>query len=302
MKKLSGIIAAPFTPFHNSSEINYEIIDLIAELLVKNKVGGAFICGTTGEAPSLTHNEKIRIFERWGTTKKEDLTVIAMLGGTCIQEMKELAHVAIENKLDAISILAPFYFKPDLDQLIQVCAEVAACAADIPFYYYHIPSLTGAFFPMRQFLEKAEKSIPNLAGIKYTHSDLMDFNLCKMYQDGQYTMLWGSDEVLLSGLVAGADGAVGSTYNYAAPLYHEILKNFSQDNIEEAAALQRLSAKMVQILIKYGGSRAGKGFMKLIGVDCGPCRLPLSSLSGPAVEMMKIELEQMNFFEFCSRL
>ena len=301
MKKLSGIIAAPFTPLHKSGDINYDQIDIIAELLLKNKVGGAFICGTTGEAPSLTHKEKIRVFERWGSIKKENLSVIAMLGGTCIQEMKELAQVAIENELDAISILAPFYFKPDLDQLIQVCAEVAASAENIPFYYYHIPSLTGAFFSMRKFLEKAEKSIPNLAGIKFTHSDLMDFNLCKMYRNGQYTMLWGSDEVLFSGLVAGADGAVGSTYNYAAPLYHEILNNFAQENLDEAAALQRLSVKMVEILMKYGGSRAGKGFMKLIGVDCGPCRLPLSALSNIEVEMMKKELKQINFFEFCSR-
>lgn len=302
MKKITGIIAAPFTPFTKDDQIDSELIGRISGLLKKNQINGAFIGGTTGEASSLSHREKIRLMEIWAKHRGEGLSVIAMLGGTCVGEMKELAQIAQTLELDAISILAPYYFKPDLDQLVTTCAEVAETTPDLPFFYYHIPSLTGAYFPMHQFLRKAENYIPNLAGIKYTHSDLMDFSLCKMYRDGKYTMLWGTDEALLSGLVAGADGAVGSTYNYAAPLYHELVKNYELENIEESKSLQRLSVKMVDILIRYGGNAAGKGFMKIIGLDCGHSRLPLKTLTDKDVESMRNELENIDFFNFCSKL
>ena len=273
MKKLTGLIAAPFTPFDQFGEVNYHQIDLMAEVLRQNQVQGAFICGSTGEGPSLTHVEKIKIFERWGSLKNDKLQIIAMLGGTCLKEVQELARESVSNQLDAIAILPPYYFRPSsVEQLIDFCQEAAKCAPELPFYYYHIPSLTGVYLSMVEFLEKAAPKIPNLAGIKFSHSDIMDFHSCKMFEDGKYTMLWGMDEALLSGLVVGADGAVGSTYNYAAPLYLEILKNFRLGNIAECEALQRLSVRMVKILIKYGGNSAGKGFMKLIGLDCGDYR------------------------------
>lgn len=302
MKKLSGLIAAPFTPFDPAGEVNYPQIDLIAKALTENKVKGAFICGSTGEGPSLSHVEKIKIFERWGAHKSDQLQIIAMLGGTCLNEMQELAREAVSSQLDAIAILPPYYFRPSsVENLVDFCQEVARCAPELPFYYYHIPSLTGVYFNMLEFLEKAPSSIPNLAGIKFSHSDIMDFHSCKMFEDGKYTMLWGMDEALLSGLVAGADGAVGSTYNYAAPLYLEILENFQLGNIVECEALQRLSVKMVRILLKYGGNSAGKSFMKLIGIDCGKYRLPLISITDEEMDQMKKELEEINFFDFCSR-
>ena len=73
---------------------------------------------------------------------------------------------------------------------------------------------------MLEFLRLAEDSIPNLAGIKYTHSNIMECHACRRYKDGKYTIFWGTDEALLSALVIGVEAAVGSTYNYAAPLYH----------------------------------------------------------------------------------
>ncbi|MBK8506676.1 MAG: dihydrodipicolinate synthase family protein [Saprospiraceae bacterium] len=245
--------------------------------------------------------EKIKIFEKWGSVKKDQMQIIAMLGGTCLKEMQELAQKSVSNQLDAIAILPPYYFRPsNVEHLIDFCQEVTKYAPELPFYYYHIPSLTGVYLSMFDFLEKAAPKIPNLAGIKFSHSDIMDFHSCKMFEDGKYTMLWGMDEALLSGLVVGADGAVGSTYNYAAPLYLEILENFSLGNIAECEALQRLSVKMVQILVKYGGNRAGKGFMKLIGVDCGGYRLPLVSLTDKEIAALRKDLEAINFFDFCS--
>lgn len=302
MQKLKGLIAAPFTPFDKKGNLALDQIETLAKLYIKNGVKGAFICGSTGEGVALTFKEKKQVMAAWGKVKSPKLQKIFMVGGTCLKEMQALAKYAQKTKMDAISILSPYYFKPaNLERLVDFSSEVAKVAPNLPFYYYHIPALTGGHFSMLEFLKLAEKRIPNLAGIKYTFSDIMDFQKCRAYKKGKYQLLWGTDEALLSGLAAGAKGGVGSTYNYAAPLYNKIIKAFNEGNLKEASRLQDKSVQMVELLVKYGGNEAGKGFMKLIGVDCGWFRAPLKPLSKKELAGLKSDLKKIGFFDFCSK-
>jgi N-acetylneuraminate lyase len=115
-------------------------------------------------------------------------------------------------------------------------------------------------------------------------------------------MLFGSDEMLLSGLVVGAHGAVGSTYNFAAPLYNRIIAAFKRDDIKEARRLQGLSVKMIQPLNKHGSLNSNspslKAMMKLVGLDCGPMRLPHIALSPDKVGALRRDMEEIGFFEW----
>ena len=155
---------------------------------------------------------------------------------------------------------------------------------------------------MARFLALADGKIPNLAGIQFTAPDIMDYHACRMFKNGKYDMLWGIDEALLSGLAAGAEGAVGSTYNYAAPLYNKIIKAFQNKDFPGAERLQQSSVRMVELLVKYGGTGAGKAFMKLIGLDCGQFRLPVSSPSADKIRELERELQEIGFFDFCSKI
>lgn len=303
MDQLKGLIAAPFTPLDEQGQLQLKQIDAIARLYEKNGVTGAFICGSTGEGVSLTFEEKKQVMQRWGEVKGEKVKAIFMLGGTALEEMKQLAAYAQQGNMDGISILCPYYFKPrSLEQLVDFCKQVADTAPEMPFYYYHIPALTGGHFSMLEFLKLAETQIPNLAGIKYTHPDIMDFHACTRYKQGQYDLLWGIDEGLLSGLAIGAQGAVGSTYNYAAPLYNKIIRAYQNGQQQQAEALQFKAVQMVQLLQQYGGTAAGKAFMKIIGVDCGWFRPPIGPLSEKAVHQLEKDLETIGFFDFCSQL
>jgi len=162
--------------------------------------------------------------------------------------------------------------------------------------------MAGGNFYMRDFLALAADRIPNLAGIKFTHADIMDFQAAVQFQNGRYDLLWGTDEALLSGWVAGARGAIGSTYNYAAPLYHDILKAIDKGDIERARQLQSKSVDFVQLLFKYGGAATGKAIMNLIGQDCGPVRSPMVSLSIAEVKALEKDLQAIDFFTYCSQL
>ncbi len=303
-KHLQGLIAAPFTPMHNDGSLNLELIPQYYETLKANGVTGAFICGSTGEGVSMSLIEKKAVAEAWAACTKDDADFIVMplLGGTSLIDCKELALHAREIGLDAVSFTAPFYFKPaNVEMLAKCCAEVASAVPDIPFYYYHIPVLTGVGFPMYDLLKAVDGLIPNFAGVKYTHEDFMDFLSCVNFKNGKYDMLWGRDENMLPALAVGAKASVGSTFNYAAPLYYNLIDAFNSGDLTKAQLLQQQSIDMIRLLGKYGGIATGKAYMKLIHVDCGEFRLPVKNMSSADFELFKKDVEQLGFSNFCSK-
>ena len=302
---LQGLIAAPFTPMHSDGSLNPGLIPLYYSMLKSNGIKGAFICGSTGEGVSLTINEKKAIAEAWAACTREDsdFLVMPLLGGTCLADCKELALHAREIGLDAVSFTAPFYFKPaNVEMLAQCCAEVASMVPGMPFYYYHIPVLTGVGFTMFDLLKAIDGRIPNFAGIKYTHEDFMDFLSCIHFQNGKYDMLWGRDENMLPALALGAKAAVGSTYNYAAPLYYDLIDAYNTGDLAKAQFLQQQSIDMIRLLGKYGGIATGKAFMKLINLDCGDFLLPVKNMNSAEFESFKKETAQLGFSTFCSAI
>ncbi len=302
-KHVTGLIAAPFTPMNIDGSLNTSLIPQYYAMLKANGVTGAFICGSTGEGVSMTTKEKMQVAEAWAAATKndKDFKVMMFLGGTCISDCKELALHAKQIGLYAISFTSPFYFKPaNVDMLAKACAELASVVPDMPFYYYHIPVLTGVGFAMYDLLQAIDEKVPNFAGIKYTHEDFMDFLSCINFKNGKYNMLWGRDENMLSALALGTKGAVGSTFNYAAPLYHDLMEAFANNDLKKANALQQKSIDMIRLLGKYGGIATGKAYMKLIGVDCGEFRLPVKNMDTAQLLLFKKDTEQINFSSFCS--
>lgn len=303
IKQLTGLIAAPHTPFRPNGEIAYDIIPLQARLLAHNGVAGAFICGTTGEGASLTSDERRRVVEAWVAARPASLAIIVHVGHLSLGEASAYARHAQECGADAIASIAPSFFKPPgLSELVAWCAQVARSAPALPFYYYHMPLMTGINLLATDFLNAVHDQIPNLAGIKFTHENLMDFARSTEVAGGKYTLLFGRDEILLSGLILGAKGAVGSTYNYAAPLYHRLLAEFARRDLEAARRSQSQSMEFVDVLHRYGGMAAGKSAMRFVGVDCGAVRLPLRPLTSKEEENLRIDLEKVGFFNYCSKL
>jgi N-acetylneuraminate lyase len=302
MYHIEGLIAAPFTAMNSDCSINLNAIEKQAEFYSANNLAGVFICGTTGEGMSLTLAERLEIAERWCKTADKKLKVIVHVGENSIEACKKMANQAQKSGAYAVGMIAPSFFKPaTVDVLVDYCAQVAASSPELPFYFYHMPSMTGVNFSMVSFLEKASGRIPNLAGIKYTYEDLMDYYLCRTFEGGKFDILFGRDEILLSGLVLGAKGAVGSTYNFAAPLYYQLISEFNSGNLEKARALQQKSMEMIKILASAGCPflSVTKTLMKRFGVDCGPVRLPLTNVTDKQYESVISKLEKIGFFEFC---
>ncbi len=277
---MKNLVAATYAPMQPSGALNLSIVKEYSKFLKSNKVNGAFVNGSTGDFVSLSTLERKQLIEAWSHSKPEDFFLTNHVGHTNLREAKELA-IHSENLVDAICALPPSYFKPKtLDSLVFYCSEIANCAPSIPFYYYHIPVLTGADFPMIDLLKKAAKIIPNFGGIKYSQYNPVDFSECLHFNKASQNILFGVDEKLVSSLPLGATGWVGSTYNHLAPLYYEIISSYHNGNIEKANELQEKAVFFVETLDKIGGfNGAGKSFMRLFGLDLGPSRFPHNTMT-----------------------
>jgi len=289
--RFRGLIAAPFTPFGPDGSPAPERIDALADKLVADGVRGAFVCGTTGEGPSLSVAERKLVTERWTAAARGRLRVYVHVGHTSVADARELAAHAGRIGADAIGCLAPYFFRPrSVEELADFCGHVAAAAPGLPFYYYHLPSLTGVTFAMADFLPVAARRIPTLAGIKYTFEDLADFAACVAFDGGRFDMLFGRDEMLLAALDAGACGAIGSTYNSMAPLYGRLIDAWSAGDHGAARRLQDQATRVIDVMNGHGGLPAGKRIMAFSGLDCGPVRTPLVDLDAAAAERFRADL------------
>ncbi|MCB0633203.1 MAG: dihydrodipicolinate synthase family protein [Lewinella sp.] len=301
-EKLNGFIAAPFTCFNEDSSVNLKPIKAYADFLTRNGTNGVFILGTTGESMSITTSERKSIAEEWIKYAAPDFKIIVHVGSSSLKTSQELAAHAQGIGAYAVGCIAPNFYKPaTVEDLVAYTSAVAKACPSLPFYYYHIPSMSGVYLSMPEFLRQAGAVIPNLNGIKFTHNDLMEFNQCLMADNGRYDILHGFDETLLCGLVLGVQAAIGSTYNYFQPVYLKLREAFLAGDLDTARKMQQLSVRLVSILIKYrGGIACGKAIMNLIGIPCGPCRLPIRSLNTTEINNLRQDLEQMNFFELIS--
>jgi N-acetylneuraminate lyase len=304
INKYNGLVAAPFTPMDNNGNLNLEMIPEYYSFLEKNGIVGAFINGTTGEGVSLTMKEKQVHASKWAECLKNGgkMRIINLVGGTSYNECIENAVFSAEAGLSAVALLAPYYFKPsDETQLAEFIARTGESVPDTPVYFYHMPLYTGVSMPMIGFMNKISAMLPNFAGIKYTQENFMDFMSCLNYDNGKYDLLWGRDECVLSALVAGCKGVVGSTYNYAAPLYHALIKAFNNGKLEEARKLQQKSIDMIALIDKYGGIAAGKAFMKYIGMDCGKFRSPVKNMTDKMYEGFVRDVNNLRLADFFSK-
>lgn len=300
---ITGIVPAVFTPMHPDGSLNLEMVTPIVEHLIRDGVSAVYVCGSTGEGPSLTVEERYAVAEAYTRAVAGRIPVIVQVGHNSLQQAKRLAEHARKIGADAISAVPPTFFKVDsLDILIGCMGEITAGAPDLPFYYYHIPRLTQTKISMVDFLKHASERLPSLCGVKYSNFTIFELQACTALEGGRYNMLFGSDEMLLSGLVGGAQGAVGSTYNFATPLYNKIISTYQAGDITEASRLQGLAVRMIQPINHHAGTAGNapalKAMMKIIGLDCGPLRLPQDSLTPEAIDSLRVELEMIGFFEW----
>ena len=268
MEKIIGLIDAPFTPFYENGEVNYEPIEAYAKMLAKNGLKGVFINGSSGEGYMLTEEERMKLAERWMEVAPEGFKVIVHVGSCCVKASKMLAEHAQKIGAWGIGAMAPPF--PKVGRIEELVVD---------------------------------GRIPNFAGIKYTYESIYEYNQCRLYKNGKFDMLHGQDETILPSLaMGGAQGGIGGTTNYNGINLVGIIDAWKAGDIEKARELQNFSQEVINVICHYRGNIVGgKRIMKLIGLDLGKNRTPFQNMTDEEEARMKAELEAINFFERCNK-
>ncbi|MDR2755742.1 MAG: dihydrodipicolinate synthase family protein [Planctomycetaceae bacterium] len=298
-----GLIAATHTPFQQNGHLHLEIIPKYVQYLLDCKMDALYVNGSTGEGISLSVDERKATLKAFVDAVGGKIPVIAQVGANALTDCQELAAHAEKTGVAAISACAPSYFKiTTASLLVDLMKEIAVAAPKTPFYYYHIPRFTGLSIEIDRFLREAETKIPTLRGMKYTDTKTFEYLEAVEYGNRKLNVLWGCDEMLLSALVVGSPGAVGSTYPLCNIISRQILNAWNERDIEKAKLWQLRSWEYIKVLCRYGDLLSGQRIlMKSFGLDLGPCRLPIEMMSEEAGKKMLADLKTIGYYDWQNR-
>ncbi len=295
----TGLIAAAVTPMTDAGDVNLDAIAPLVEFLIDNGVDGLYVCGSTGEGVSLTTSERQAVASEFMAASAGRIPVLVQVGHNSLREAAELARHAERIGASGISATCPSYFKVEsIDGLLAAMREIAIAAPQTPFYYYHIPGLTGSRLSTLAFMESARACLPNFAGLKFTAPELHEFDRCRRFaQHNGLQVYWGVDEMLLPATAMGANAAIGSTYNIAAPLYRSMLRAVADNDWERARRLQSLAVDMIAILAEYPFHCALKAVLEIQGIAAGPARLPLGQMDASDKQLLRQQIAVLGIFD-----
>ncbi|MHC4910467.1 MAG: dihydrodipicolinate synthase family protein [Planctomycetota bacterium] len=297
--RFTGLVAATFTPMHADGSLALDRVPAIVDHLLGQGLAALFVGGSTGEGPSLSIRERMDLAEAYVEAVAGRLPVIIHVGHNSLHDAGGLAAHADRIGAAAIAAAPPAYYPiPTVEALADCLETIARHAPTRPLYYYHIPRLTAVALDMLRLLELGRDRLPSFAGIKFSAFTFDVLQRCVDEHGDRYNLLFGSDEMLLYGLVAGADGAVGSTYNFLGRLYNEVIECFRGGDLDAARERQGRAVRIVHALLEHPVHPALKATMGAAGVDCGPPRLPLEPLDAAARERLERTLRDAGFFEW----
>ena len=296
---MSGLVAAVVTPMDTTGELNLEVVSKVVDHLEEKGITGIYIAGSTGEGMSLTDEERRAVAEAYVLAAKGRMKSFVQVGHNSLKASAELAGHAEAIGADAVSATPTGYFKVSgEEELVEGLLPIVEAAPKTPFYYYHIPFLSGVTLDPMKLTDRAMDRLPTFCGIKYSDGATL-YNLPLLEKVGPgLEFLAGSDEAYLMSVAQGFRAAVGSTYNYAAPLYDNVRAALSVGDFERAQMWQKRALEMIELMFGTCGRASLKVMMQMVGIDCGPVRRPIDPASPEQIAALRKGLEEMGWFEW----
>ena len=281
-EKFKGIFPALLTPFDGQDRVDTEVLGRLVDYNLQKGVDGFYVAGSTAEVFLLDAKERLAVMEAVSSRAGGKCTLIAHIGCISTKQAIEYAREAKEMGYDAISSVAPFYYKFSFEEIRRYYFDIVD-AVDLPMLIYNFPAFSGVNLTtdnIREFLAD-----DRFLGVKHTSSDFYALEQFKAgFSDkGVYN---GYDEMFLAGLSMGADGGIGSTFNFMAEKYIEIRRLFQENDMSAAQALQREVNTILRALVEVGVMQGEKAIMEGLGFPLGQARSPFAPLSGAQKEKL----------------
>ncbi|WP_409342306.1 N-acetylneuraminate lyase [Paenibacillus sp. MBLB4367] len=288
----SGIIPALITPYDGSGAISEPATRKLVRHLLNERVNGFYLSGSTGEGFLQSVAEREAFLEIVVDEVRGAVPVIAHVGAMDTATCLELTKHAAQAGADAVSAVAPFYYKHGPEQVRGHYLDIAN-AADIPLILYHFPAMTGVQSTVRFYEELSKEE--NIIGVKFTSKDTFELQQLLEACGPDFLVFNGPDECLLAGLAVGCCGAIGSTYNIMPALFGELYLSFREGKWDEARALQAKANRVIAELLKYDFIAFEREILRLQGIDAGLPRKPIQQLTEEERTQIRLFAEQTGF-------
>ena len=279
----SGACTALVTPFLDG-KVNYPMLEQLLKRQIHSGIRAVVICGTTGESPTLSDTEKVKMFRTAKEYVGNDCLIIAGTGSNSTEHSVHLSKAAEECGADGLLLVSPYYNKATPEGLYIHYSTIAS-SVHIPCILYNVPSRTGVDIPIGVYQKLSR--IPNIAGVKEASSDIVKIARIRSACGPDFSIWSGNDDQITPVMSLGGQGVISVLSNILPVETQAMVKAALDGDFDTASALQIHLLPLIEVLFSEVNPIPVKAAMKLIGYDCGECRLPLSPMMPEKLAQMK---------------
>lgn len=283
----TGACTALVTPFLDG-RVNYPMMEQLLRRQMDAGIEAVVVCGTTGESPTLSDEEKLELFFRCKQYAGDACQIIAGTGSNSTSHTLELSLAAQEEGADALLLVSPYYNKATPEGLISHYLTVAH-GVSIPIILYNVPSRTGVDIPVSVYQRLS--LLPNILGVKEASSDITKIARIRKDCPEDFFVWSGNDDQTVPVMSLGGKGVISVLSNVVPEKTQAMAKAALDGDFDTAASLQLELLPLTEALFSEVNPIPVKEAMGIIGYDCGSCRLPLTGLSKKNLETLRMLLK-----------
>lgn len=277
MAIFTGAGVAIVTPFKEDGSINYDKLDELIDYHCNNGTDSIIICGTTGESATMTEEEHMECVKFTIERTRNRIPVIAGTGSNCTKTAVEMSKDASDHGADGLLVVTPYYNKATQAGLIAHYKAVAE-VSKVPIIMYSVASRTGCNIEPST-VAALVKDVDNIVGIKEASGNISQIAKIMSMTDGKIDLYSGNDDQIVPLLSLGGKGVISVLSNVAPKETHDICAKYLEGDVKGSCELQLKAIPLVSELFSEVNPIPVKRAMKLMGMDCGPVRMPLTELT-----------------------
>lgn len=293
MTLFKGAGVAIVTPFKENREVDYEKLGELIEFQISNGTDSIIICGTTGEASTLTHEEHLECIEYTVKKVNKRVPVIAGTGSNCTETAIYLSKEAQSHGADGLLVVTPYYNKATQKGLIGYYTAIAA-SVSLPIIMYNVPGRTGCNM-LPQTVATLVKNVDNIVGMKEASGNLAQVAEIMQLTEGNIDLYSGCDEIIVPVLSVGGKGVISVLSNIAPRQTHDMVEKYLQGDVTGSREIQLKYLPLINALFYEVNPIPVKTALNLMGFNVGSFRAPLTDMEPANVERLRIELNKCGF-------
>lgn len=289
MAIFQGAGVALITPFHEDGSVNYEELTRLIEFQIANSTDALVICGTSGEASTLSEEEHMDVVRYAVKVVNHRIPVIAGTGSNCTETAVKLSRQAEEAGVDGVLLVTPYYNKATQGGLIRHYTTIAE-AISIPCILYNVPSRTGTTI-QPETMAYLYHHVKNIVGMKDATGNISMTTKLMTLVDENFDLYSGDDDEIVPILSLGGRGVISVLSNVAPKQTHDICRLWFEGDVKGSCREQLRAYPLIRALFSEVNPIPAKKAVELIGYKAGPLRLPLTEIEDQDLALLKKEMK-----------